>query len=130
MHALRHVHRLLVPGGTMVDLHPLTEGQVEAGGRRIGVIEEPEFRTVDLPNAEARLAEAVAAGLYSLETETEFDFLQHFDDADELFAAQEDPALVKPALARRIRAAPPPLVIREHVVVRRFRANTAGLDLE
>jgi hypothetical protein len=114
----------------MVDVHPVTEGQVEAGGRRIGVIEEPEFRTVDLPNAEARLAEAVAAGLYSLETETEFDFLQHFDDADGLFAAQEDPALVKPALARRIRAAPPPLVIREHVVVGRFRTNPAGLDLE
>jgi hypothetical protein len=30
---------------------------------------------------------------------------------------------VKPALARRIRAAPPPLVIREHVVVRRFRVE-------
>lgn len=123
MHALRHVHRLLVPGGTMVDVHPLTEGQVEAGGRRIGIIEEPEFTAVDLPNAEARLSEAVADGLYSLEAETEFDFLQHFDDADELFAAQEDPALVKPGLARRIRAAPPPLVIREHVVARRFRVE-------
>jgi hypothetical protein len=123
VHALRHVHRLAVPGGTMVDVHPLTEGQVEAGGRRIGIIEEPEFTAVDLPNAERCLGEAVDAGLYTLETETEFDFLQHFDDADELFAAQEDPALVKPALARRIRAARPPLVIREHVVVRRFRVE-------
>jgi hypothetical protein len=123
VHALRHVHRLLVPGGTMVDLHPVTEEQVEAGGRRIGVIEEPEFTAVHLPNAERRLGEAIADGLYTLEAETEFDFLQHFDDADELFAAQEDPALVKPALARRIRAAPPPLVIREHVVARRFRVE-------
>lgn len=123
MHALRHVHRLLVPGRTMVDLHPLAEGQVEAGGRVIGIIEEPEFRAADLPNAERCLSDAVAAGLYTLETETEFDFLQHFDAADELFAAQEDPSLVKPALARRIRAASPPLLIREHVVVRRFRAE-------
>jgi hypothetical protein len=123
VHALRHVHRLVVPGGTVVDVHPVTEGQVEAGGRRIGIIEEPEFTAVHLPNAERCLSDAVAAGLYTLETETEFDFLQHFDDADELVAAQEDPALVKPALARRIRAAPPPLVIREHVVVRRFRVE-------
>lgn len=123
MHALRHVHRLVVPGGTMVDVHPVTEQQVEAGGRVIGVIEEPEFRTVHLPNAEQRLAEAVAAGLYTLEVEAEFDFLQHFDAAEELFAAQEDPALVQPSLARRVRAAAPPLAIREHVVVRRFRAE-------
>jgi hypothetical protein len=114
----------------MVDVHPVTEQLVEAGGRRIGIIEEPEFTAVHLPNAERCLSEAVAAGFYTLETETEFDFLQHFDDADELFAAQEDPALVKPALARRIRAASPPLVIREHVVARRFRVETAGLDLE
>jgi hypothetical protein len=107
----------------MVDVHPVTEGQVEAGGRRIGIIEEPDFTAVDLPNAEARLSEAVADGLYSLEAATEFDFLQHFDDADELFSAQEDAALVKPALARRIRAAPPPLVVREHVIARRFRVE-------
>jgi hypothetical protein len=41
----------------MVDLHPLTEQQVEAGGRRIGVIEEPDFVTAHLPNAEAPLEE-------------------------------------------------------------------------
>jgi len=51
----------------MVDLHPVTEEQVEAGGRTIGVFEEPEFVSVHLPNAEARLEEAIRAGLYTLE---------------------------------------------------------------
>ena len=43
MHALRHVHRLLRPGGTMVDLHPVTGEQVEAGGTRIGGLEDRQF---------------------------------------------------------------------------------------
>ena len=60
MHALRHVHELVVPGGTVVDVHPVTEQQVETGaGEVIGVIEEPEFTATDLPNAETRLREAI-----------------------------------------------------------------------
>ena len=55
MHALRHVHRLLVPGGTLVDSHPVTEEEIVADGSPLGVIEEPEWRSVVLPNAEARL---------------------------------------------------------------------------
>lgn len=122
MHALRHVHELLVPGGTMLDLHPVTEEQVEASGRRIGVIEDPEFR-VDLPNAEARLAEAIRDGLYALEAELEFDVLQHIDTVEELLAKREELLARQPALGGRIRAATPSLVIREHVVFRRLRAT-------
>jgi hypothetical protein len=123
VHALRHVHQLLVPGGMMVDLHPLTEEQVEARGRPIGVIESPDFVAADLPNAEARLDEAVRAGLYTLEAEIEFDVLQHFDEVEELLEAKDEHLAVQPKLARRIRAATPPLVIREHVVLRRLRAE-------
>jgi hypothetical protein len=104
----------------MLDLHPVTEEQVEAGGRGIGVIEDPAF-SIDLPNAEARLAEAIGAGLYYLEAENEFDVLQHFDEAEELLAAKPERLAAQPRLARRIRAAPPPLVLREHVVLRRLR---------
>ncbi len=123
MHALRHAHELLVPGGTMLDLHPLTEEQVEAGGRRLGVIEEPAFVSTSLPNAEARLAEAIRAGLYTLEREVEFDVLQHFDEAEELLEAKEERLAELPALVRGIRAASPPFVTREHVVLRRLRAG-------
>ncbi len=126
MHALRHVHRLLTPGGTMVDLHPVTEEQVEVDGRPIGVIEEPDYVQVLLPNAERRLREAIAEGLYSLEAETEFDFLRYFDAADELVAAHADPSIVKQELLRRVRDAAPLLVIREHVVLRRLRAEPAA----
>jgi hypothetical protein len=105
----------------MVDLHPLTEEQVEAGGRPIGVIGDPDF-AVDLPNAERRLREAIEAGLYTLEAEIEFDVLRHIDEVKELLEARAETLASQQALADRIRAATPPLVVREHVVFRRLRA--------
>jgi hypothetical protein len=122
VHALRHVHRLLVPGGTLVDSHPVTEEEVEAEGRRIGVIEETEWRSVVLPNAEARLSDAIQDRLYALEAETEFDLLQHFDTADDLIEAKSDLLEAESGLVRRIRTARPPFVTREHYILRRLRA--------
>ena len=122
MHALRHVHELLVPHGTLVDLHPVTEEQVEEADRTIvGVIEDPAF-SVDLPNAEACLQEAVRDGLYALEAETEFDFLQHFEEVEEQIERKQEYLADQHALVHKIRTATPPLVIREHVVLRRLRA--------
>ena len=122
MHALGHVHELLVPGGTMVDLHPLTEEQVESEGRVIGVVEDPEFASIDLPNADARLRDAIRVGLYALEAEMEFDVLQHFDRVEELVAAKQERLAAQPALVARLRAGARPPLLREHVVLRRLRA--------
>jgi hypothetical protein len=129
VHALRHVHELLIPGGTMVDLHPVTEEQVEADGRQIGVIEDPEYALEDLPNAEAGLEEAIKAGLYTFEAEVEFDVLQHFDEPEDLLEAKEELLVAQAGLRRRIRAASSPLVLREHVVLRRLRAEPASGDV-
>jgi hypothetical protein len=109
----------------MLDLHPLTEEQVEAEGRPIGVIADPEFTGGGLDNAEACLAEAIQEGLYRLEAEIEFDVLQHIDEAEELLEAREERLEAsQPELAHRIRAATPPIVIREHVVFRRLRKES------
>ena len=122
MHALRHVHQLLISGGTMLDLHPVTEEHVEdAHGRHIGVIPDPEYADEDLPNAEARLEEAVVAGLYVPEAEVEFDVLQHFDNAHELMEATAERLASQQELVEQIRAATAPLRLREHVVLRRYR---------
>jgi len=125
VHALRYVHQLLVPGGTMVDVHPVTEARVETAGGSLGVIEEPEWVSVDLPNAEARLRDAIRDGFYALEDETAFDVLQHFDHADELLELKAEHLWAQPALVRRIRTAAPPLATRERVVLRRLRALPA-----
>jgi hypothetical protein len=126
VHALRHVHQLLVPGGTMVDLHPLAEERVEAGGRTIGLIEDHAWLTLDLPNAEACLGDAISAGLYTLEAEIEFDLLQHFDEANDLLGAREEILAEQRDLVHRIRNATPPLVTREHCVLRRLRAGASS----
>lgn len=124
MHALRHVHELLVPGGTLVDVHPVTEERVEAAnGRTLGVIEEPDWISVVLPNAEARVRDAIRDGLYTLDTEVSFDLVQHFDDVEELIEAKRDLLAEQPTLTRRIRAGIPPLTTNEHYVLRRLHAS-------
>ena len=93
-----------------------------AHGRHIGVLADPDYADEDLPNAEASLEEAVVAGLYVPEAEVEFDVLQHYDNADELIEAKAERLDSQQALVQQIRAATPPLRLREHVVLRRYRA--------
>ena len=123
MHALRHAHELLVSGGILVDLHPVTEERVEANRQTIGVIEEPDWVAVVLPNAEARLREAIHDGYYALEAEVEFNVFQHFDSIDELIEAKSDRLEVQPDLVQRIRQASPPLITSEHYIGRRLRSR-------
>ena len=123
MHALRHVHRILVPGGTLVDVHPVTEEQVESGDGVVGVILEPDWIGVDLPNSEAALRETVRDGLYAPEEETEYDVLEHFDDADDLIEAKWDLLEGQDALLAAIQSASSPLRTRMHVVMRRLRRS-------
>ena len=123
VHALRHAHELLVSGGILVDLHPVTEERVEANRQTIGVIEEPDWVAVVLPNAEARLREAIHDGYYTLEAEIEFDLFQHFDSIDELIEAKSDRLEVQPELVQRIREASPPLITSEHYIGRRLRTR-------
>jgi hypothetical protein len=125
VHALRHVHTLLAPGGTLVDVHPVTEEQVETTRGFVGVILEPDWVNVDLPNSEAALRQVVHEGLYDLEAEREYDVLQHFDEPEELIDAKRDILEGQDGLVRTIRTAPPPLFTRMHVVLRRLRARTS-----
>ena len=128
MNALRHVHDLLVPGGTLLDLHPVTEGRIEANGVVIGVVPEPEFVETDLPNVEAAVEQVVAAGLYVHEAETSLDVLQHFDTAEELLERHAEHLQGEEVLVTTIRPATPPFVVREHAVLRRLRAlHPAGV---
>jgi hypothetical protein len=123
VHALRHAHELLVSGGILVDLHPVTEERVEANRQTIGVIEEPDWVAVVLPNAEARLREAIHDGYYTLEAEIDFDLFQHFDSIDELIEAKYDRLEAQPDLVQRIRQASPPLITSEHYIGRRLRTR-------
>jgi len=122
VHALRHVHSLLVRGGTVVDIHPVTEEQVESSEGVVGVLREPDWVNVDLPNSEAALRQTIAEGLYELEEETDYDVLQHFDESEDLLEEKRDLLEGQDQLVNAIRVAPTPLVTRMHVVLRCLRA--------
>jgi hypothetical protein len=106
----------------MLDLHPVTEQRVEAGGSVVGVIREPEFADRILANVEASVAQLVADGLLELEAVLDFDVLQHFDTSGDLLDRKGKDLEGQRELIERIRAVPGPFVLREHVVLRRFRA--------
>jgi hypothetical protein len=125
VHALRHVHRLVVPDGTLVDMHPTTEEHVTGPNGPVGVIPEPEWVTVELPNAEAALQRVIEEGLFELEVETEYDVRHHFADADDLLEARGDLLQDEEALVGAMRAAGTPLVTQMRVVFRRLRVVPA-----
>jgi hypothetical protein len=121
VHALRNVHKALVPGGTLLDMHPIPPStRVEREGVSLGVFDDSEFMEL-VAATEAGLEEA---GVFTLETQLEFDWLERYESGDELLADVEEweGCRVPPAVAERIQAAEPPLDIWEHVVLRRFRA--------
>jgi hypothetical protein len=125
VHALRNVHEALVPGGILLDLHPVPPAeQAEAGGRVLGRLVEDEFFAT-VAAVESVLEEAVADGLFEPEVESETEVLERFDGVDEFFeiVGERAGATIPRRLARRIRAAVPPVWLRERVVLRRYRAS-------
>jgi hypothetical protein len=124
VNALSRIHKALVPGGVLLDLHPTVPfATAEAGGATLGRFDEREF-VATVRATEAGMEEAVRIGLFEQERELRFDVLDRFEDADELLetVAEWDGFHIPKALARRIRAAPVPIDIRERVVLRRLRA--------
>jgi hypothetical protein len=122
VNALRRVHRSLVPGGTLVDIHPLAPAlRAEAGGRVLGSFDGSQFLS-DVAAAEAYIEDT---GLWKLETEARFDVIQRCESGEEavVYARDYGGYTVPDELARRVRAAPPPVDVREFAAVRRFRAR-------
>jgi hypothetical protein len=73
--------------------------------------------------AEARILET---GLFEHETETEFDWLERYDDPAQLLADVKEGwegCRIPADVEARIRKAEPPVDIWERVVLRRFRTS-------
>lgn len=123
MHALRNIHQALVPEGVLLDMHPIPPAtRAEVRGQSLGEFDDAEFQKL-VRTAEARILET---GLFEHDTETEFDFLERYDDPVQLLEDIKegwDGCHIPAELEARIRAAKPPVDIWERVVLRRFRAN-------
>jgi SAM-dependent methyltransferase len=121
VHALRQIHRALVPGGLLVDMHPVPPStRVLVRGESLGELDDAKFWAT-VAATEAPLWET---DLFSLEEELEFDWLERFDSAEELLedVSSWEGCRIPPKVAERVRGAEPPIDIWERVVLRRFRA--------
>jgi SAM-dependent methyltransferase len=125
VNALSQIHRAVRPGGVLLDLHPTRPfATLEAGGVRLGSIDEREFMRI-VEATEAGLATTVRRGLFAPEEALRFDVIERFDTADELVEKVDgwEGVRVPTRLARRVRAGEPPFDVRERVVLQRFRVR-------
>jgi hypothetical protein len=121
VHALRQLHRALVPGGILLDMHPVPpSARAEVGGVSLGEFEDEKFFEI-VAATERPLAES---DLFALEDELEFDYLERYERAEELLEDTEnwEGCSVPRELATAIREVTPPVDVWERVALRRFRA--------
>src|ERR671923_2144322 len=80
VHALQKIDEALVPGGSLVDIHPVPPSeQAEAEGRVLGRLDESEFFEL----VRATEQELLGAKLFELVAEVERDVVERFDTIEE-----------------------------------------------
>jgi hypothetical protein len=123
VHALRQIHQALVPGGVLLDMHPVPPStRAEVQGRSIGDFDDAEFMQI-VADAEAEIERG---GLFTRQSEVEFDYLERYDDPAQLLediTEGWEGCRIPSELEARIRETDGPVDIWEHVVLRRFRAT-------
>ena len=122
MHALRRIREALVPGGILLDMHPVPPStRAESRGVSLGEFDDSEFMEL------VAVAEAKFDGLFDVDSEVEFDYLERHDDPAGLIddiVTGWDGCEIPSELEARIRAAEPPVDLWERVVFRRFTRRT------
>ena len=77
VHALEEIHRLLTPGGELLDIHPVpteTAVQVVLNGAVLFAEASPDHDHLEEEQAEDALAQVVRRGLFVIERSEEFTF--------------------------------------------------------
>jgi SAM-dependent methyltransferase len=124
VHALRQIHQALIPGGVLLDMHPVPPAtRAEVQGKSLGDFDDAEFMQI-VADAEAEIERG---GLFTRQSEVEFDYLERYDDPAQLLediTEGWEGCRIPPELEARIRETDGPIDIWEHVVLRRFRALT------
>ncbi|MBA2568742.1 MAG: hypothetical protein H0V11_05285 [Actinobacteria bacterium] len=122
MHALRAIHRVLIPGGILLDIHPIPpSARAEVRGESLGEFDDAEFFEI------VRAAEALLekGDLFSRGTDVEFDWLERYESGEDLLDDVKtwEGCRVPRNVAARVRRVCGPVDVWERVVLRRFRAN-------
>jgi hypothetical protein len=123
VHALRNIHRMLVPGGVLLDLQPIPPSPtIHAGGELLGRLDQSEVWD-RFGMTEPGVEEVVREGLVGLETQLEFDVIERFESKQTLIETivERDDWGVTDQLAALLESANPPIDARDHVRLRKFR---------
>jgi hypothetical protein len=124
VHALQEVHRVLVPGGLLVDTQPISPRPVvESDASRLGTLDMRDWRTT-IDAVEHEVRRALGEGLFTLEEERSLVVIETFDNGPELVDTVSGwrGTKIPGRLARRAAAAPPPLTVHQEVRLRVLRA--------
>ncbi|MEK7325455.1 MAG: hypothetical protein AAB217_09400, partial [Chloroflexota bacterium] len=94
VHALREIWRVLAPGGTLIDLRPLSarwpvEVVVNHQATVAGLVDDSPGAPLDTAANES-LAQAAREGLFTREQENSFKYLWYWDTPDEMKAYLEE----------------------------------------
>jgi hypothetical protein len=139
-HALEKIHRLLKPGGALIDIHPTPEPaalEVRSGAQATpaGWMQETDDYT-GYEQADAALAQAIKRGLFIVERQGRFEFVVYADSTqelreeylsdfweqayiDDITLARLDEMLSTPERDKEI-------ILRESIRIARLRKNTTG----
>lgn len=91
VHALEEIHRLLKPGGFLIDIHPVAEHssvEIHQNGK-IDLVGQLEVRQwcVDFQEADKALDEIIQRGIFTIEQKGMFETSTYYDSAKEMGTA-------------------------------------------
>lgn len=124
MNALRQIHAVLVPGGSVIDTQPVSaEPPVESRGRRLTALDMHDWaHTIELVDLQVR--EAIRDGLFALDDEQQIIVTDTYDDGAELVEEVRAWAgtRVDDQFADRVSSEQGPVHLHQDVMVRVLRA--------
>jgi hypothetical protein len=124
VHALRQLHAALVPAGIVVDTQPLSpRSRVEDAGGRLGRLDMRDWRqTIDA--VDARVAQAIEAGLFAVGGERVVEVADQFDSGHEFLDVVGGwrGTRIPASVTERAAAARPPIRVIQDVRLRLLRA--------
>jgi hypothetical protein len=129
VNVLRDTHRALVPGGLLLDFHPVSPPwpRVVARSGKLGELRYERFLD-DLRATEGGMAETVRLGLFEPVAARTHEVAEHYDDPDEALETwlDSDEDWMSEELERRLRSTTGPIDVVERLVFNLYRRLEGG----